>query len=303
MTSMVKMLKNKKGAVNIIVIIGLIGILGSLALVIDVGFLFLEKSKLSNAADAAVLAGAQELPFDKNEAINIANHYGEVNGASLNKINIVITEGNSKIEANINNDVVFAFSKILGFDKANVMVSSAAMVGPVTEVYDGIRPLVVEHQSFIYGQRVILKEGAGDGYKGNYGAVALGGSGANVYRNNIKLGYNGKLKIGDIIYTEPGNMSGPTVQGVEYITDRDNSNFNNFARDSLRIWTIPVVESLQVNGRKPVVIVGFAVFFLEDAKKKSGKTEITGRFIEFVTNGDIDTGQSDYGLKGVKLIK
>lgn len=285
MTSMVKMLKNKKGAVNIIVIIGLIGILGSLALVIDVGFLFLEKSKLSNAADAAVLAGAQELPFDKNEAISIANHYGEVNGASLNNINIVITEDNSKIEANINNDVVFAFSKILGFDKANVMVSSAAMVGPVTEVYDGIRPLVVEHQSFIYGQRVILKEGA------------------NVYRNNIKLGYNGKLKIGDIIYTEPGNMSGPTVQGVEYITDRDNSNFNNFARDSLRIWTIPVVESLQVNGRKPVVIVGFAVFFLEDAKKKSGKTEITGRFIEFVTNGDIDTGQTDYGLKGVKLIK
>lgn len=303
MMNIVKILRDKKGAVNIMVTMSLVGILGFLALVIDVGLLFAEKNNLSNAADAAVLAGAQELPFDSTKAIEIAEQYAVKNGGSLDKVNISITENNTKIEANINNDVIFAFAKILGFDKANVAVDTAAIVGPVTKVYDGIRPMAVEKQSFTYGQQVVLKEGAGDGYKGNYGAVALGGKGANVYRDNIKFGYNGELKVGDIIDTEPGNMSGPTFQGIEYIVDSDNYSFNNFARDSLRIWTIPIVDSLDVNGRKSVTIVGFAVFFMEDAEKKSGKTEVTGRFIEFVTNGDIDTGQTDYGLKGVKLIK
>lgn len=301
--SLREMISNKKGAINIIVTVSLIGVLGFLALVIDVGFLFLEKNKLSNAADAAVLAGAQELPFDTNKAINIANHYAVVNGASLDKVSLAITENNSKIEANINNDVIFAFAKILGFDKANVVADSVAIVGPVTKVYDGIRPMVVEQQTLTYGQQVILKENAGDGYSGNYGAVSLGGNGSKVYENNMKYGYKGALKVGDIIYTETGNMSGPTYEGVTYISDRDFSTFNNYDRDSLRIWTIPIVDCLEVRGNKPVRIVGFAAFFVEGAYKKSGKTEVTGRFIEFVTNGDIDTGQTDYGLKGVKLIK
>lgn len=295
--------KNQKGVTNVLVIISMVVILGFTALVVDIGLILLERNKLENAADAAALAGAQELPTNPNKAIEKAKEYAVINGADLAKTSIVIKENNSRIQVNIDNDVDFIFAKVLGNDKTNVVAGSAAIVGPVKEVYDGIRPFVIEDQTLTYGQRVVLKEGAGEGDNGNYGPVSLGGNGANVYRNNIKYGYNGKLRVGDIIYTEPGNMSGPTIQGVEYITERDHSTFCNYSKDSLRIFTVPVVDSLDVNGRKPVTIVGFAVFFLEDADKKGGKTEIAGRFIEFTTNGEIDMDQDDYGLKGMKLIK
>lgn len=297
------MMKNTKGAANILICLAIIPIIGFAALAIDVGLMFAEKSILSNAADAAVLAGAQELPMSPTKAIDMANQYLAINGGDLTKVDIKILDNNCRIEVNINNDVNLTFARALGFDIANVKTSSSAIVGPVTEVYDGIRPLVVEEQTLVYGQQVVLKENAGDGYSGNYGAVSLGGNGSKVYESNLKLGYKGTLKVGDIVYTETGNIAGPTYDGIKYISDRDFSTFYNYGRESLRILTIPVVDSLEVNGNKPVTIVGFAAFFVEDVYKKSGKTEITGRFVEFVTNGDFDSGQTDYGLKGIKLIK
>ena len=87
-----------------------------------------------------------------------------------------------------------------------------------------------------------------------------------------------------------------------FITDNNFETFNNFSKDSIRLWTIPIVETLEVDGNKPVKIVGFAEFFIENSDKKNGQIEINGRFLEFVQNGDIDYNVTDYGLRGVKLI-
>lgn len=303
MKKIFSILKNDKGVGQVLVTLSMVAILGFGAMVIDIGQAFVKRGKLLNAVDAAALAGALELPTNPDKAIQIAKDYAVKNGVNREDINVEIIGDNSQIIVNANEDVGFTLAKILGFEKANISAASSAIIGPITEVYEGIRPFAVEKQEFNYGERVVLKEGAGDGYMGNYGAIALGGNGANNYRNNIKYGYKGILKVGDYVNTEPGNMAGPTIQGVNYITCRDHSTFENFSRDSLRLWTIPVVETLNVNGRKPVKIVGFALFFLEDAVENGGKTEITGRFIEFVTNGKINANQIDYGLKGVKLIQ
>lgn len=294
--------KNEKGSSYVITVIVMAVILGSVALVIDIGYSFIVKSRLMNAADAAVLAGAVELPTNPNKAIDIATLYLNENGVSENEVNIVIKENNTILEIDINRNVNHLFAGVIGINNSNINGKSGAKIGPASAIYNGIRPFVVEEQNFDYGQEVILKEGAGDGYRGNYGAVALGGSGATVFLENVKYGYNGKLKVGDMIDTETGNMSGRTKQGINFILSLDNSSFNNFDRDSLRLWTIPLVDSLEVNGRKQVKIVGFAQFFLDGMRYSGGKTEIIGRFIEFVTNADIDDDQIDYGLKGVKLI-
>lgn len=55
--------------------------------------------------------------------------------------------------------------------------------------------------------------------KNNFGAIDpdnFVGGGANDYRNRIMFGYNKPLYIGDRIIPEPGNMSGPTDEGVSY---------------------------------------------------------------------------------------
>lgn len=295
-------MNNEKGSTQVITLLAMVVILGITALVMDVGVVFVQRVKLSNAADAAVLAGAMELPGDTQKAIEVANEYLTKNGIDTNISQIIISNNNFSIEVKINKNVDFYFAKAIGINDKDVLVSSKANIGPVSAVYDGIRPLVVEQQALSYGQVVTLKEGAGDGYHGNYGAVALGGSGANNFESNIKYGHKGKLKVGDIVYTETGNMSGSTTRGISFITDNNFETYNNFSKDSIRLWTIPIVETLEVDGNKPVKIVGFAEFFIESSDKKNGQVEITGRFLEFVQNGDIDYNMTDYGLRGVKLI-
>ncbi len=57
-----KELSEEKGSVMVMVLIGLLVLIGFTGLVIDGGSLYLTKSRLQNAADAAALAGAQDLP-------------------------------------------------------------------------------------------------------------------------------------------------------------------------------------------------------------------------------------------------
>ncbi len=59
----------------------LIGVIGLFVmLVVDVGFLLVEKRVVQNAVDAAALAGAQELPDDAGQAELVALNYAEANG-------------------------------------------------------------------------------------------------------------------------------------------------------------------------------------------------------------------------------
>lgn len=295
-------LRNERGSTTVITALAMTAILGFSALVIDIGLIFIERTKLSNAIDAAALAGAQELPSNPEKAIQVAKQYTNKNGILSDQIQISVEQDNTLLRVTGLKKVNHVFAKVLGINETQVNVTSAVKVGPVTAVYDGIRPFVVEEQNFQYGQRVVLKEGAQDGSIGNYGAVALGGTGSTIFLNNVKYGFKGKLEVGQLIDTEPGNMSGATVDGINFITSFDNCTFDNYTKDSLRLWTIPVVKTLTVEGRDAVEIVGFAQFFVEDALVKSGKTEITGRFIKFVANGDISDSQTNFGLLGVKLV-
>ncbi len=296
-------IKDNRGATYVLTALLMTVIMGFGALVIDIGTVFLEKEQLANAADAAALAGAQELPRNPSKAVKVAEEYCKKNGVSLDKIQIIVSQDNKSFEVNVEDKVNYVFAKLLGINNSDVSVSSKAIIAPVTAVYEGIRPLVVEKQQFVYGTQVVIKEGAPDGTTGNYGAVALGGTGTSVYERNIKYGYNSKLEVGDWIKTETGNMTMATIKGVEFVIGYDYSTFDNYSRDSARLWTVPVVDSLYVEGRESVQIVGFAQFFIEDVCKNGGHTEITGRFIEFTTNGDIGESQASFGLNGVKLVK
>lgn len=128
----------------------------------------------------------------------------------------------------------------------------------------------------------------------------MGGYGANVFRINALYGYDGVISVGDLIDTEPGNMAG-VVNDIKNLINSEDSTFQDFPRGSVRIWTIPLVNTMDVDGRKKVEVLGFAEFYVEDIQKKSGKAEITGRFIRYTTNGEIDMNLSDTGVYGIKL--
>ncbi len=61
-----------------------------------------------------------------------------------------------------------------------------------------------------------------------------------------------------------------SVSAVKEIINSDpGATFDNFSADSPRVWTIPILDDMDVAGREEVVVVGFAAFFIEDIEKKS----------------------------------
>jgi Flp pilus assembly protein TadG len=76
------------------------------------------------------------------------------------------------------------------------------------------------------GLKIALKLGDPNDAKAKFGAgwfspVDLGGTGGNVYRDNISGCADGTYKIGDTLSVENGNMVGPTDQGVKDLVKLD----------------------------------------------------------------------------------
>jgi Flp pilus assembly protein TadG len=294
--------RKKSGNASIMLCIIIITGMCFAAYSLDIGIVYVERVRLHNALDAAVLAGGLELPGSESKARQIAEEYLIKNGIDPLTVTINISSDKKGMEIVGSKDVKHLFAPIFGINDSIVRANTKAMIAPVRAVKGGIRPFAVEAFDYVYGDRVTLKEGAGDGYHGNYSAVALGGTGASIFRDNALHGFSGNIEIGDYIPTETGNMAGATNDIKNYINS-ENSSFNNFQRDSKRLWTIPLVNTLMVDGRKEVQVMAFGQFFVESVEQRSGKIEITGRFIRYVVKGEIDTQIADTGVYGLKLTK
>lgn len=291
-----------KGNAAILLCLGFTVLLGFTAFVIDIGIVYAEKIKLSNALDAAALAAALDLPDNTDKARTAAIDYLQKNNVDPNQTRIIISSDNKSIEIEGNKNVKHLFAEIIGISSSKVHADTKAAVSPVKAVSRGLRPFAVQKYNFNYGERVRLKAGAGDGYDGNYGAVVLGGQGENVFRANALYGYSGTVSVGDYIDTEPGNMAGAANDIKNYINSED-STFENFPRNSIRLWTIPLVASLTVNGQKAVQVVGFADFYVEDVTGTSGNIEVYGRFVKYASGGITDANLDDTGAYGARLTR
>jgi len=104
-------------------------IMGFAALVIDIGRVTIEKSKLQNAIDASALAGAQNLP-DTSKATAIANQYITSNGYSPSDITISFSDSNTIINITGSKKIEYSLAKVLGFESATVTPKCAAALSP-----------------------------------------------------------------------------------------------------------------------------------------------------------------------------
>jgi hypothetical protein len=301
-----KTLEQEQGAGLIIVAASMVAMLGMVALVTDIGLTYIERQKLSNAVDAAALAAAQDISISEQQAKSTALDYIQKNGFSTDDVQVTVSSSMKSVEISGKNTVNFFFARVLGFDKTLVDAKAKAVAYPITGM-TGVRPLAVEDFVFEYGVKYALKEGAGGSYNGNFGPLALGATGANNYRNNIKYGYSGKLKVGDWVDTETGNMPNPTEEGIDYLMNQCSHSpkctIDHYDLACSRIIPLPIVNTLEVNGKGEVQIVGFAMFLLEGRDEDGGHMRILGRFIKNTTIGDSDPNGTDYGLYAVKLVE
>ena len=299
-------IKEQKGATVVVVALMMVILMGFAAVVIDAGLVYIDRQRLVNTVDAAALAAAQDLVLNEGAAVETAKDYIRKNGFDPADFRISASSSDKAVEVRGGDDVHFLFARLMGFMGTHVNSRSKAAIRPLTGT-NGIRPLAVEKLQFVYGQQYRLKEGAGDSYNGNFGPVALGGTGASNYRNNLKYGYAAKLKTGDWISTETGNMPTPTIEGIDYLMNQcphtPKCTITRYVPDCPRLVTIPVVDTLQVNGRGQVQVVGFARFLLAGTVNDGGHMEVVGWFVRDIVPGDMGGDGQDFGLYGVKLIQ
>jgi hypothetical protein len=304
---MTNFFKKEDGIILMLFALTLPVVLGCAALVVDFSLQYGTKVRLQNIAQAAALAAAQDAGENPSAARDKAYEYLDLNGIETSEAHVEIsqTEGSARVTVTRNCD--YHFARILGFKAADVLADAKAVSVGLSS-FTGAAPLGIMSEDFVYGQKYKLKYGVPELGSGNFGALRLGGSGATAYENNLKYGYPGELKVGDIVDIKPGNMSGPTKRAIEYRFAQDHrippNTFDDHDRDAPQILYVPVVEPYDVSGSSvhSVRILGFAAFFVTGIPGSGNESEIEGYFIKTVKSGGGSEGQANYGLTTCKLV-
>lgn len=302
-----RLITRESGLALVLVSLAMVGLLGMVALVVDVGAITLHKNRLANACDAAALAGARELP-DAGAATQVAITYIDLNGVSPDDALVEILEDGKRIKVTSAREVEFTFARVLGFTSTTVNADATATFGAISSA-TGVIPLSVPEQELNFGQEYELKVGAPGLLAGNFGALSLEGSGADKYRTLIKEGYSGLVSVGDWVTTEPGNMSGPTRDGINDRTSQctHNCTVDNYDPSCKRVVIVPVYDPDTMDeGRNEVMVVGFAAFLLsKDAVKHGNECTVYGYFLQTTpppsSSFSVDPNQRDFGLRSVRL--
>jgi hypothetical protein len=299
-----RFIKEESGNAIVLFSFYLVILIGISGLVIDTGILYLTKSHLKKTANAVVLSGAQELT-NSSAAVNIVvtnilNAHGEE--ASLKEISIVTTYP-YRISVTLEKEVKLYFLKIFKIYSEKVSVTSSVQLVPMKSGTGAVPLGIDESVTLEYLKEYTLKVDSGDSEYGNFGVLALQGPGAKLYEQDLMYGYDGELKVGDIINTQTGNISGKTVNAVNYRINSCSHSINDYnSRDCDRIILVLVYQPYAFNGKQlsEVKIVGFAYFYLKESLNQQDST-IKGYFIKRAATGFGNESLRDTGAYTIKL--
>lgn len=304
MRNIIRRFASEEGTVIVITALAFTMMMGFMALAVDVGVVAMEKSRLSRTLDAAVLAGAQELP-DTSRALPVAYEYAIRNEIDPDLLNISFPLGNKQITASAKKTINLYFAKFLGFNTADVTGKATAKISPVKNV-TGILPVGIDESllPLVVGQQYSIKVGSRDAETGWLGVLEYPGqSGADDYRYSARNGYNGVIRIGENQNKATGNVSGPTIQGIEERISASSETWDNYGPNSARIAIVPIYRVLGNLPTDKVRISGFASVFIEQVTGQGNENYLHVRYVNHTISGDTDDSLTDTFLNSVHLVE
>lgn len=315
--------KNERGSIIVLFACALLILMLFAALSIDVSSMLTAKNQLQSAVDASALAGASGLVIDQTEACNRAITFGGLNdcinqNVQINPADISFPAAN-RIRVQGNHMINLYFARVIGMNTTTISAVAEAALDQLVGS-GGARPWAVPDQFWQPGDKDTLKCGAlgatgtnsGFFYPVDFPAINKGTPevGAQIYEDNIANGTNYTIEIGDILQVEPGNMIGPTKQGLDDLIAKDptaywDPNKGNsgrpisvYGQNSPRIVIIPLYDANLPpdSGRNTVTVIGLAAFFID----QMAGNNVIGYFMEYTTSGKFGSGNTM--LSGAKLV-
>lgn len=297
-----RLIENQNGAVFVILAAVISVLIGFTALVTDIGLIAVNRQMMVNLMDAAALSGCQELP-DEALSIQEARDYVQLNDFDPAQAAYDVSDDKKRITVSGSKNVSLAFAKIFGFYSQTVSATATAELQALISYY-GVAPLIIRDTTILSitpGTLTTLKYGNPDLAPGNFAGLSLSGTDDTAYINDLTYGYQSTLRVGQEVLTKPGNMAGPTQDGmVARISQcHDACTYDNFVTGCPRVVIIPVYKDQTFEGRSYLTICGFTSFFIKEVVNKD---TINGYFIETIAEGETDASQRNYGVTKPTLV-
>lgn len=308
LSKMFKLSSEEKGSAILLFSFLFVVILGMAGVVIDGGMLYQARSSLKKTANDAVLSGAQlflkgstDVTAAVNTVLSAENETTSLQGVDYKP------SGASKVTVSLKKGVPTYFMKLFNVKNVTVGAKSTALIATTTSAINAVPLGINGASSPTPGTEYTLKVDAGDSAVGTFGVLALSGTGATLYQQDLENGFPNLVSINDTIYTQTGNIQGKTIEAINYRVDSSPYADGDWSHPDdprilcILVYTPAVVESGQV---KSVTITGFAYFYI-NAPMKPGDSSISGTFLNMIGINSVGISESatNYGAYGVKLVE
>jgi Putative Flp pilus-assembly TadE/G-like len=312
--------KSERGQVVVLWVVSTVVLLGMAALVVDVGAWWRDKRRLQGTADAAALAGAQELPQSPGQARTVATNYANDNGGDVAGADITVSSGpstNDTIDVTARRTDPGFFSNVLGIGSANISAHAKARVGPPVKALH-VAPMVVDCDHPLiqnctgagsprFGplNKADLNYDPNDfGAPGAFGMLNLDGGngtpGSSDEADWIRFGFNKYLGLGDYRSDPGAKFSSSNIQDA--LTAKIGE-----------VLLFPVYRTLDLQGQNATYdIMGWIGFRLTSFEVHGNNAILHGYFTEYIAEGilsgsgpdaDGDPTSSSFGVKSIQLIE
>lgn len=299
MSALSTRLRSDSGQAMLFVVVALLGLVGLVSLVVDGGSWFRTQRQVQTAADAAALAGAQNLPIDQTGARSTAISYAQQNfsGIAAPTITFPSAAEIDVVAAKPVNGIILPALNATARAHARAQVSAPSSlknVAPIA-VYKDYACIVTNPTCF--GQTVVLgfdDDNPFDPTKSKFGLLDLdrdGSAGSGDMKNWLDNGYPDFLPVNTIYPPANGEKNGIKSQLQS-------------AADAHRVLLFPVYDTATAAGYH---VIGWAAFVIDDIGKWAGKEHVlTGHFVTFLAT-DLAAGNPitdpslDFGVHVITL--
>lgn len=304
MTNFTSHSRSERGQSLVVVLIFMTALIGMAAAVIDVGSWYRADRKLQANADAAALAGAQELPESKAAAELAALTWADKNDGGVEAKNVRFRSTvvpNDTIEVTAERRAPGFFAKLFGFDSVQVRAKAAARAGVMNRAR-WAAPVAIDwrHEKLqckCWGDPTEI-----DFEKVGPGAFRLmnidgsyGGTGPSDIGQWVRGGLDAWMDNNRWYYSDPGMK--PNSSHVKGALD---------FRDETELL-FPVYNAVRAQGAGfEYYVIGWAVFHVTGWDIRGvNDGKIYGYFVDMVWTGvgSTSAGSPHFGARTVELIE